>query len=151
MNSTPYVGRCTILLALTLAVVAPASASSQAQPGKASKWWASEVYQRELGLMSDQSRLLEEIFQASVPGQRALKKSLDEAEALLERYVEQGEERAATEQITRVVAARANLQTSHAMMLLKMRLVLTKDQWIKLGALQKADDRARTQKPDTGK
>jgi hypothetical protein len=37
------------------------------------------------------------------------------------------------------------------MMLLKMRLVLTKDQWIKLGALQKADDRARTQKPDTGK
>jgi Spy/CpxP family protein refolding chaperone len=150
MTPTHVLGRCAILVAVALAVAVPASAS-QAQSGKTSKWWSLEAYQRELGLVPDQSRRLEEIFQASVPGQRALKQALDEAEALLERYVEQGDERAATEQINRVVSARAALQTSHALMFLKMRLVLTRDQWIKLGARQKADERARLLGADAGK
>lgn len=125
-----------LLAALFAAAIAPVSASqNQSSPPK---WWNSPEYQRELNLLPDQSQRLEEIFQAAVPKQKVLKKALDEAEVQLEQYVEQGDKNAATEQISRVVAARADLQTSHALMLLEMRLILTRDQWIKLGALQKA-------------
>lgn len=147
MRATVLAGRLALLLAAVFAVLDPAAASqNQASPAK---WWASDVYQRELGLQPDQSRRLEEIFQAAMPNQRVLKKVLDQAEMLLERYVEEFDEKAATEQIARVVEARANLQTAHGLMLLEMRGVLTRDQWIKLGAMQKAIERERA--PDKGK
>ena len=143
MRATVFAGRLAIVLAAVFAVLDPASASqNQSSPPK---WWNSESYQRELGLQPDQVRRLEEIFQAAVPSQRALKKTLDQAEILLERYVEEFDEKAATGQIARVVEARANLQTAHGLMLLEMRGVLTRDQWIKLGAMQKAIERERAQ------
>jgi Spy/CpxP family protein refolding chaperone len=145
------IARCAVLLATVCAALCAASVPASASQNQTSppKWWTSADYQRELDLLPDQSRRLEEIFQAAVPQQKALIKTLDQAEAQLERYVEEGDKKAATEQVARVVAARADLQTSHSLMLLEMRLILTRDQWIKLGVLQKAAERGRAQ--DKGK
>jgi hypothetical protein len=45
------------------------------------KWWQSEEYRRELRLTPEQSKRLEEVFQAAVPTLKSLKKSLDQAES----------------------------------------------------------------------
>jgi Spy/CpxP family protein refolding chaperone len=123
------------LLAVLLAVVS-AMAGSQAQGANTPKWWQSDIYKRELSLTADQSRRLEEIFQAAVPKQKVLKKSLDEAEALFEQLASQGKKEAAAEQINRVIAARGELMKSHSLMLLDMRYELKAEQWMKLGVLQ---------------
>ena len=49
------------------------------------KWWQSEEYKRELRLTTEQSKRLEEIFQAAVPTLKSLKKALDQAESEFER------------------------------------------------------------------
>jgi Spy/CpxP family protein refolding chaperone len=131
----------TLLAVVVLATAVPAANQSQGQ--NPPKWWNSEPYRRELVLLPEQSKRLEEIFQAAVPTQKALKKALDDAEAQFERLVQKGDKQAATEQINRVVAARADLQKSHALMLLDMRWILTPDQWQKLGALNQAIEKQR--------
>jgi Spy/CpxP family protein refolding chaperone len=142
MKPTFLAGWCATLLAVVvLAAAVPAANQSQGQ--NPPKWWNSEPYRRELVLLPEQSKRLEEIFQAAVPTQKALKKALDDAEAQFERLVQKGDKQAATEQINRVVAARADLQKSHALMLLDMRWILTPDQWKKLGALNQAIEKQR--------
>lgn len=124
-----------LLVVMVLVGAAPAAAS-QAQGAPPFKWWQSELYKKELGLTPEKSRRLEEIFQAAVPNQKALKKALDEADALFEKLVQQGDKKGAADQINRVIAARAELWKSHSLMLLEMRFELTAQQWTKLGVLQ---------------
>jgi Spy/CpxP family protein refolding chaperone len=112
------------------------------------KWWNSEQYKRELGLTADQSRRLEEIFQGALPNLRLHKKSLDEAEASFNKLVERGDDRAVMEQVGRVEMARAELNKTRTIMLLKMRRTLTSDQWVKLGALHQANVRDGKTQPD---
>jgi Spy/CpxP family protein refolding chaperone len=123
------------------------TASQSTNPAK---WWQSEQYQRELGLKPEQSRRLEEIFQQAAPGERQLKKTLDEAEAQFERIVATADEKTAFEQIERVVKARADLNRSYSVMLYHMRKVLTAEQWTRLGALAAAD-RERQKAPEKAK
>jgi Spy/CpxP family protein refolding chaperone len=108
------------------------------------KWWQSDRFIRELGLTQEQSRRLEEIFQAALPKLRALKASLDKAEARLDELIERGDDAAVMEQLNSVEAARAELNKSRTMMLLGMRRVLTTDQWVKFTALHQAEERARS-------
>src|SRR5215211_5400386 len=126
--------RFTAVLLLLLMAAAPASA-------QAFKWWQSDRYKRELGLTGDQVKRLEEIFQAALPTLRSHKKALDDAEAEFDRIMERGGDTAVMEQVDRVEAARAQLNKSRTMMLLKMRRLLTTDQWTKLGALHQQDER----------
>jgi Spy/CpxP family protein refolding chaperone len=138
MKPTLFWGlRATLIAALLFTVAAPASA----QQGL--KWWNSDEYRRELALTDEQSRRLEDIFQASLPTLRAQKKSLDAAEKEFERLVERGDDSSVMEQVTRLEFARAELNKSRTLMLLKMRRTLTTGQWIKLGALQHAAEKAR--------
>jgi Spy/CpxP family protein refolding chaperone len=123
-------------LVLALALAAPAAAQGF-------KWWQSDQYKQELGLTSEQSDRLEEVFQAAVPKLQEQKKVLDRAEADFERLVENGDDGAVMEQVARVEAARAELNKSRTMMLLRMRRALTKDQWAKFTALQQAAERER--------
>ena len=140
MKPTVFAGYCLILTRVT-ATVAPVTAGNQgANP---SKWWNSDHYKRELGLTVEQSRKLEDIFQQSAPTLQTLKKALDEAEAQFERIADQADERAAIEQIDRVVDARANLMRAHSRMLWKMRRILTREQWTRLGALNQALEKER--------
>ena len=121
-----------------------ASASPLAAQGKF-KWWQSDRYKTELMLTGDQSKRLEEIFQSALPALRAQMKTLESAETELERLVQRGDDSAVMAQVARVEAARAELNTSRTVMLLKMRKLLTSDQWIKFGALHKALEHEREQ------
>lgn len=126
---------------LGLACASPIAAQSQ---GKF-KWWQSDRYKTELMLTVEQSKRLEEIFQNALPALRAQMKTLETAETELERLVQRGDDSAVMAQVARVEAARAELNTSRTVMLLKMRKMLTSDQWIKFGALHKALEHEREQ------
>ena len=136
MKPTLFWGRCAALLAALLILGATASAQGF-------KWWSDDRYRRELGLTQEQSRRLEDVFQMSLPTLKAQKKSLDAAETEFERLVERGDDGSVMEQVNRVEMARAELNKTRTLMLLKMRRMLTTDQWIKLGALHQADEKAR--------
>jgi Spy/CpxP family protein refolding chaperone len=136
----------------TFAALAFAAAfgAGVADAAQGSKWWQSDVFRRELGLTSEQSRRLEEIFQTALPKLRALKSSLDEAEAQLEKLIERGSDAAVMEQVNTVEAARKDLNISRSTMLLKMRRVLTTDQWVKFTALHQAQERERARAAGRG-
>lgn len=125
-------------------VLVLAGASPLAAQGKF-KWWQSDRYKTELMLTADQSKRLEEIFQNALPTLRAQMKALESAETELERLVQRGDDSAVMAQVARVETARAELNTSRTLMLLKMRRLLTTDQWIKFGALHKALEHEREQ------
>lgn len=107
------------------------------------KWWQSEDYKRELRLTAEQSKKLEEVFQASVPTLKSLKKALDEAESEFERLLERGDDGSVMDQVERVEAARAELNKSHTMMMLRMKRVLTTEQWTKFNAMHQTAERER--------
>ncbi len=134
MKPTHPFARWTALGAVVLLLTAPLGAQG-------SKWWQADNFRRELGLTAEQSRRCEEIFQAAVPTLKAQKKTLDQAEAQFERLVERGDDSAVMEQVNLVEAARADLNKSRTMMLLRMRRVLTTDQWAKFTALHQAAER----------
>jgi Spy/CpxP family protein refolding chaperone len=134
----------TRVLHALVAVLVLAAASPLAAQGKF-KWWQSDRYKTELMLTADQSRRCEEIFQQALPSLRAQMKALESAEAELERLVQRGDDSAVMAQVARVENARAELNTSRTVMLLKMRRLLTSDQWIKFGALHKALEHEREQ------
>jgi Spy/CpxP family protein refolding chaperone len=132
------------LLALALFLAVPAA-------GQGSKWWQSDKHKRELGLTAEQSRQLEEIFQAAIPSLRVLNETLDQAEAELERRVQKGDDNAILEQVKRVALARAELSTARTMMLIRMRKKLTTDQWAKFTAMHQAAEREKTTQSGRGK
>ena len=120
-----------------LALVLLGSISISAQ----GKWWHSERFRKELGLTSEQSRRLEDIFQAALPGLKTHKRALDHAESQLELLVEKGADPDVMDQVNLVEGARADLNKARTMMLLRMRRVLTTDQWARFTALHQAQER----------
>ena len=130
---------------LVLAFLATVSVGAQGF-----KWWQNDRYRAELGLTADQSRRLEEIFQNTQPILRTQKKAFDAAEAEFNRLVENGNDSAVMEQVLSVEAARAELNKTRALMLLRMRRALTTDQWVKLGAMHQADERDRKKSDQRG-
>lgn len=125
-----------VLLALG---VAPALA----QRGK---WWQDERFQRELGLTAEQTARLEEVFQNTQPTLRQHMQALDRAEKEFDRLVESGDDASVMEHVEIVEAARAELNKTRTVMLLRMRRSLTADQWAKFTAL--ADQRGRPRTPN---
>ena len=125
-----------VSFAVLVAVALPAAGQG--------KWWQSEEYIRELRLTSEQSKKLEEVFQASVPTLKSLKKTLDQAESEFERLLERGDDGSVMDQVERVEAARAELNKSHTMMMLRMKRVLTTEQWTKFNAMHQTAERERT-------
>jgi Spy/CpxP family protein refolding chaperone len=107
------------------------------------KWWQSEEYKRELRLTTEQSKRLEDVFQAAVPRLKSLKKALDQAESEFERLLERGDDGSVMDQVERVEAARAELNKSHTLMMLNMKRVLTTEQWTKFNAMHQTAERER--------
>ncbi len=124
--------RAAALAGLLLFLAAPASA----QRGK---WWQDDRFRKELALTEDQSVRLEEIFQKTQPTLREHMRALDRAEDELDRRIEQGDDAPVLEYVGVVEVARSELNKTRTLMLLRMRRVLTADQWAKLTAL--ADQR----------
>jgi Spy/CpxP family protein refolding chaperone len=125
-----------VVLFAVLAIALPATGQG--------KWWQSEEYKRELRLTPEQSKKLEEVFQASVPTLKSLKKALDQAESEFERLLERGDDGSVMDQVERVEAARAELNKSHTMMMLRMKRVLTAEQWARFNAMHQTAERERT-------
>ena len=125
-----------VSFAVLVALVLPAAGQG--------KWWQSEEYKRELRLTPEQSKKLEDVFQASVPTLKSLKKALDQAESEFERLLERGDDGSVMDQVERVEAARAEFNKSHTMMMLRMKRVLTAEQWTKFNAMHQAAERTRT-------
>jgi len=133
MSPVHAFGRRAALIAVVLgaAVLWAAPASAQAF-----KWWQSDRFKKELGLSQEQSTKIEGIFQKSLPNLRNEKDALDKAEADFNQMVETSDDAQVMAQVTVVEGARAELNKSRTMMLLRMRRVLTPDQRVKFVMLQ---------------
>ena len=126
-----------------VALLAFCAAPALAQRGK---WWQDDRFRRELGLTAEQSTRLEEIFQKTQPTLRQRMQALDQAEKEFDRLVETGDDASVLEHVGIVESARAELNKTRTVMLLRMRRSLTADQWAKFTAL--ADQRNRERTPD---
>lgn len=110
--------------------IAPAAAQSF-------KWWQSDRFQRELVLSTEQAGRLEEIYQAAAPALSAQKTRVETLQTELSKLVAEGraDESVAADLIARVEGARADLGRTRALMLYRMRRILTSDQHVKLKVL----------------
>src|SRR5262245_30723532 len=110
-----------------MAVVVVGCAGILAVPASAQgfKWWHDDTFRKELGLTAEQSSRLEGIFQQSLPALRKHKEALDRAQVEFDRLVERGADAAVMEQVNSLEAARAELNKTRVMMLLRMRRSLT--------------------------
>jgi Spy/CpxP family protein refolding chaperone len=127
-----------VVLALLL-VSLPAPALAQR-----GKWWNDERFRTELGLTPEQSARLEEIFQKTQPVLRQRMQALEAAEDEFDRLVEKGDDSSVLDYVGTVETARAELNKTRTVMLLRMRRSLTADQWAKFTALADQRDRQRT-------
>lgn len=144
---TAHFSRVTRVVVLAAVSVLLGQESAQAQ---GSKWWQDETIQRKLALTLDQSRRIEDVFQSAVPDLRRNKHQLDAVETELARLVEGGgaEDAVLVQQVDRVEEARAELNKTRSVMLLRMRRILSTDQCVKLDAIHK---QRRGDHPDPGK
>jgi Spy/CpxP family protein refolding chaperone len=126
-----------------LVLLAFSAAPALAQRGK---WWQDERFRRELGLTAEQSTRLEEVFQKTQPTLRQRMQALDQAEKEFDRLVETGDDASVLDQVSIVEAARAELNKTRTVMLLRMRRSLTTDQWAKFTALAEQRNRDRRQR-----
>jgi Spy/CpxP family protein refolding chaperone len=111
-----------VRIALIFATLWLAAAPAAAQ---AVEWWHVPRYQRELALTSEQSATIEAIFRRTLKERRALRDSLDRAEAALEDAFSRADENAAMRLIPEVEAARSARNTARTMMLVRIYWVLT--------------------------
>jgi len=137
--SKNFASQVAVLAALIVLMAAP----SFAQRGK---WWQDERFRRELGLTAEQSTRLEEIFQKTQPMLRQRMQALDQAEKEFDRLVETGDDASVLDHVGIVEAARAELNKTRTVMLLRMRRSLTADQWAKFTALAEQRNRERRQR-----
>jgi Spy/CpxP family protein refolding chaperone len=132
------VSRLFVRASAVAALVAFCVAPALAQRGK---WWQDERFRSELSLTTEQSTRLEEVFQKTLPTLRQRMRTLDRAEDEFDRLVENGDDASVLEHIEIVEAARAELNKTRTIMLLRMRRSLTADQWATFTAI--ADERNR--------
>lgn len=135
---SPLSLRAVAVAALLMCAATPALA----QRGK---WWQDDRFRTELGLTPEQSARLEEIFQKTQPTLRQQMRALDASEEEFDRRVETGDDASVMDYVGTVEAARAEVNKTRTVMLLRMRRSLTADQWAKFTAL--ADQRGRQRAP----
>ncbi len=126
-----------LALAVIATFVAPLAAlASQAQPFA---WWKSEEFRRELQLTPEQAARIDDIFQTTLPELRAEIEELDRKEAQLSRLIENNvDETVIVRHIDRVETSRANLNKTRALMLVRMRRVLSPEQRARMRELEEA-------------
>jgi Spy/CpxP family protein refolding chaperone len=136
MKVSKFFVRAVVVVMLLACVATPALA----QRGK---WWNDERFRTELGLTPEQSTRLEAIFQKTQPVLRQRMQALEAAENEFDRRVENGDDTSVMDYVETVEAARAELNKTRTVMLLRMRRSLTADQWAKFTALADQRDRQR--------
>ena len=109
----------------------------------------SDAFRKELGLTADQSARIDKIFQDTLPELQQEWDELDRLETKLSRLIEgNADEAVLARQIDRVETARANLNKTRSLMLMRMRRVLTPEQRSRFRTLsQRYEADARKQAP----
>jgi Spy/CpxP family protein refolding chaperone len=108
-------------------------------------WGNDERFRAYLGLTPEQRAPLADIFQKTQPVRRQRMLALDAAEEEFDRRVENGDDSSVMDYVGTVETARAELNKTRTVMLLRMRRSLTADQWAKFTAL--ADQRRQRTPP----
>jgi len=107
--------------------------------GPMGAWWNSPEAQKKLGLTADQVKKLQDGFKEHRTKLVDLRADLEKREIDLRDLIESdppdgGKIQAATDA---VIAARGRLQKEFMNMMLKARLILTKDQWLQMRELRR--------------
>jgi Spy/CpxP family protein refolding chaperone len=146
MRAAQFIPRFSRLIPAVLAAVLVAGAGfASAGQGSKFKWWQSERFVQELGLTKDQSRQIDEVFQASWPALQAAKADLDRLETELSAVIADGTapEAKVLHQIDKVEASRCVMGRARSLMLYRMHRVLSPEQRVKLKALYEAVEREK--------
>jgi Spy/CpxP family protein refolding chaperone len=138
--------RSRLLAACLLLSSGAVSFAATEQQGPA-PWWKAESIVKELGLGTDQSARIEQIFQATLPELRQERDELERLEAKLSRMIQddRNDEATLARQIDRVETARASANKTRSLMLMRMRKVLTPEQRVRLEEITKRRDAGRGQ------
>jgi Spy/CpxP family protein refolding chaperone len=106
-------------------------------------WWKNPDIVQKLSLSQDQQKRMDDIFQQSRLQLIDLKANVEKQEVLLEPMLSANppDTNKVLAQIDHVASARAELEKANARMLLGIRGVLSADQWTKLQAEQRANQR----------
>ena len=113
-------------------------------------WWTNDKVVRELGLTSEQSMRIDNVFRVSLPDMRQRKQELDEREAELSRLIEtNADEAQVVRQVDKVEAVRASLNKMRTIQLVRMRQVLTSKQKDKFKAVFEQWQRDNPRPPST--
>ncbi len=113
--------------------------------GPMGAWWNSPQAQKQLGLTADQVKKLQDGFKEHRTKMVDLRASLEKLEIELRDLLDSdppdgGKIQAATDA---VIAARGRLQKEFMNVMLKARLILTKDQWLQMRELRHRGGRGR--------
>jgi len=116
-----------------LAVAAP-KAPPLVLGGPLGVWWRDPKLVQQIGLSSDQQKSIESIWRDNRAMLANLISVLDKEQADMASLLkaEKPDETKITTQIDRVVQARAELERANARMLLRIRIVITLDEWDRL-------------------
>jgi Spy/CpxP family protein refolding chaperone len=108
------------------------------------KWWVEEKSRAELGINDQQSALIEQVWQKSIPRLRELRQKLDDMEAVLSKMVRDAvNESSLIAELDKVEAVRAEANKARTLMLYRMNRVLSPEQREKLKAMWDRIEAAR--------
>jgi Spy/CpxP family protein refolding chaperone len=128
-------GRAALLGFVVLLLAVPASAQGF-------RWWLDPHFQDELRLTSEQVDRIQVIWEKARPGLHFEMQALEAAEREFDRLVLEAEDEAVIEYVEIVEGARAQLNKTRTLMLLRMRRALTSDQHATLTALNRSREDA---------
>jgi Spy/CpxP family protein refolding chaperone len=129
-------------LIAVLALLLPAGApGAPAKPTGATRWWRSPVLQSAIGLSPKQVRLIDAVYDASVPQRRRLRQTLDRLHGQLDRMLTDGvpDEARARGLVERIVTVQRESNTARTMLLVRIYQVLTPGQRTLLATIPFSD------------
>jgi Spy/CpxP family protein refolding chaperone len=107
------------------------------------KWWIEPKLRAELQITDQQSALVEQIWQKSLPSLREGREKLTKLEDALSKLTDGTDEAAVIAQSERVESLRAELNKGRTLMIYRMNRILTADQRAKVKAMYDHNDQGR--------
>lgn len=114
------------------------------------KWWINPDDRRDLGITDQQSATIDQIFESTMPAQRAKWREFEQLEAALAKTLKESTVDAAqvARQVEKVETMRAQLAQTRTMMLYRINQVLTPDQRIKVEEIRARREQERRKQSD---
>ena len=127
---------------LVLMLVLPAAGGAQGF-----KWWQNDKFKADLGLTSEQTARLEDVYQRLLPRLTTGKEALDRLEKRLSDVIAEGvaPEGDVMKLVDRVEESRAELAKTRTLMIYRMHQTLTVEQRAKMDALHDKWEQERRQ------